>query len=48
MKTGQKSFSFILPTEIEYGNGAAGKLPDELVLRGIQSVLLIIDKGILS
>ena len=48
MKTGQKSFSFILPTEIEYGNGAAEKLPQELVSRGVDSVLLITDKVIRS
>ncbi|MCF7916088.1 MAG: iron-containing alcohol dehydrogenase [Spirochaetaceae bacterium] len=48
MKTGQKSFNFILPTEIEYGSGAAGKLPQELVSRGVGSVLLITDKVILS
>ena len=48
MKTGQKGFSFTLPTEIEYGDGAVQKLPDELVLRGVDSVLVITDKVIRS
>ncbi|MFO7731074.1 MAG: iron-containing alcohol dehydrogenase [Spirochaetia bacterium] len=48
MRTGQKSFNFILPTEVEYGKGAVRKLPEELVLRGVDSVLVITDKGIRS
>jgi alcohol dehydrogenase len=48
MKTGKNSYNFILPTEIEYGNDAVQKLPEELVSRGIHSVLLITDKVIRS
>jgi len=42
----QHNFGFILPTEIQYGQNAALKLPEELSTHGVKSVLLITDKVI--
>jgi len=40
------SFSFELPTRIEYGVGATGKLAESLKELGAQKVLIVTDKGI--
>jgi alcohol dehydrogenase len=40
------SFSFELPTRIEYGVGATGKLADSLIGLESQKVLIVTDKGI--
>ena len=40
------SFSFKLPTRIEYGVGAAGKLAESVQALGFQKVLIVTDKGI--
>lgn len=42
------SFSFILPTRIEFGAGAIEKLPEELSRLGAEKVMLVTDKGIAS
>lgn len=41
-------FSFILPTEIRYGEGVVSGLPDELKRTNIESVLIVTDSGIMS
>jgi alcohol dehydrogenase len=41
-------FSFILPTEIRYGEGVVSGLPDELTIKNIGSVLVISDSGIME
>jgi alcohol dehydrogenase len=41
-------FSFILPTEIRYGEGVVSGLPDELTIKNIGSVLVISDPGIME
>jgi alcohol dehydrogenase len=41
-----KSFSFVLPTRIEYGPGCIAKLPGELSALGAKKPLLLTDKGI--
>jgi alcohol dehydrogenase len=40
------SFSFELPTKIEYGVGAIGKLAESLKVLGFRKVLIVTDKGI--
>ena len=40
------SFSFELPTRIEYGVGAVGKLAESLIGLGSQKVLIVTDHGI--
>ena len=40
------SFSFALPTRIEYGVGATGKLAESVQALGFQKVLIVTDKGI--
>lgn len=42
------SFSFELPTRIEYGVGIVSKLADELKSMGAKRVVIITDKGILN
>ena len=41
------SFSFELPTKIEYGVGAAGGLTDVIKNLNARNVLLITDKGVM-
>ncbi len=43
-----ESFSFILPTEIRYGEKSTDDLPKELSRRNIDSVLLVTDPGIME
>ena len=40
------SFSFELPTRIEYGVGAIGKLAESVKVLGFRKVLIVTDKGI--
>lgn len=40
------SFSFVLPTRIEYGVGVTGKLTESVKELGSQKVLIVTDKGI--
>jgi alcohol dehydrogenase len=40
------SFSFELPTKIEYGVGASGKLVESIKALGSQKVLIVTDKGV--
>jgi alcohol dehydrogenase len=42
------SFSFELPTKIEYGHGAAKGLVDVIKNLNARKVLLVTDKGIVS
>lgn len=43
-----KSFSFELPTKIEYGVGVSGTLRDHIQQWGVKDVLVVTDKGIRS
>jgi len=43
-----KSFSFELPTRIEYGVGICSKLADELKKLGAKRILIVTDKGIIK
>ena len=40
------SFSFELPTKIEYGVGATGKLVESIKDLGSRKVMIVTDKGI--
>ncbi len=40
------SFSFELPTRIEYGIGAAGKLVESIKALGSEKILIVTDKGV--
>jgi alcohol dehydrogenase len=40
------SFSFVLPTRIEYGVGVTEKLTESVKELGSQKVLIVTDKGI--
>ena len=46
MNSSISPFTFILPTEIRYGQDAASGLPDELKSNSIGSVLVVTDPGI--
>lgn len=41
-----KTFSFVLPTRIEYGVGCVSRLPGELALLGAGKPMMVTDKGI--
>ncbi|MCL2768038.1 MAG: iron-containing alcohol dehydrogenase [Synergistaceae bacterium] len=43
-----KSFSFVLPTRIEFGIGSVGRLAEEIKSLGAERPLIVTDKGIID